>query len=83
MTITDLKKYAERMNEQHSPLDRMQVTLRRDALSYIGAFLYDRHRSVCRSLADPKTKPTKRANREMEKAMLEASIYAINNPTKL
>lgn len=22
MTITDLKKYAERMNEQHSPLDR-------------------------------------------------------------
>lgn len=83
MTITDLKKYAERMNAQYSPLDRMQVTLRRDALSYIGAFLQDRHRAICKALADPKTKPGKRANREMEKAMLEESINAINNPTIL
>lgn len=83
MTITDLKKYAERMNEQYSPLDKMQVTLRRDALAYIGAYLHDRHKSVCKAIADPKIKPTKRANRGLEKAMLEASIYAINNPTKL
>lgn len=83
MTITDLKKYAERMNEQYSPLDKVQVTLRRDALTYIGAYLHDRHKSVCKAIADRKIKPTKRANRELEKAMLEASIYAINNPTKL
>lgn len=82
MTITDLKSYAERMNEQHSPTDTMQITLRRDALTYIGAFLQDRHNSVCKALADPKIKPTKRANRELEKAMLEASLYAINHPTK-
>lgn len=36
MTITDLKKYAERMNTQLSPNDRLQITLRRDALTYIG-----------------------------------------------
>ena len=60
MTITDLKKYAERMNEQYSPLDKMQVTLRRDALAYIGAYLHDRHKSVCKAIADPKIKPTKR-----------------------
>lgn len=83
MTITDLKRYVERMNAQYSPLDRMQVTLRRDALSYIGAFLRDRHCAICKALADPKTKPTKRVNREMEKAMLEESINAIKNPTIL
>lgn len=83
MTITDLKKYAECMNAQYSPLDRMQVTLRREALSYIGAFLRDRHCAICKVLADPKTKPSKRANREMKKAMLEESIKATNNPTML
>lgn len=36
MTITDLKKYAERMNTQLSLNDRLQVTLRRDAMTYIG-----------------------------------------------
>ena len=83
MTITDLKNYAERMNAQYSPLDRMQVTLRRDALSYIGAYLKDRHCAICKALADPNIKPGKRVNREMEKAMLEESIKAINNPTIL
>lgn len=83
MTITDLKKYAEQMNAQLSPNDRLQITLRRDAMTYIGAFLQDRHESIVKALNDPKIRPTKRANRQLEKDMLEAAIDALNNARML
>lgn len=68
MTITDLKTYAERVNRKISPDDKFEVTLTRNALTYIGAILRDRKASLEQSLADPKIKPSKAAKRALELA---------------
>lgn len=46
MTITDLKSYAERMNTKLRPTDQLQVTMTREAVIIVGAFLESRHRAV-------------------------------------
>ena len=77
MTITDLKTYAERMEAQMQPADRLNVTLTRGATAYIMAYLHDRERGIKQALADPKISDGKRAKRELELGMVTESIKAI------
>lgn len=83
MTITDLRKYAERMNAKASPTDKYNVTLDRAAMTYIGAFLSDRKASVEQSLSDPKISPQKRLKREYELIMINAAIGALDKAKQM
>lgn len=83
MTITDLKNYAEKMNKDCSPTDRFNVTLTRNALTYIGAILRDRKASLEQSLADPKIKPAKAANRGLEYGMVTEALLTIEKAKEL
>lgn len=83
MTITDLKTYAARMNRTYSPTDRFEVTLTRNALTYIIAFLRDRKAALEQSLADPKIKPSKAANRSVEYGYVTEALQTIENAKEL
>lgn len=83
MTITDLKTYAEKMNREHSPSDRFNVTLTRAAITYIGAFLRDRKASLEHSLSDPKIKPAKAANRGLEYGFVTEALLTIEKAKEL
>lgn len=83
MTITDLKTYAERVNRKISPDDKFEVTLTRNALTYIGAILRDRKASLEQSLADPKIKPAKAAKRSLEYGMVMQALNAIDKAKEL
>lgn len=83
MTITDLKNYAERMNREHSPTDRFNVTLTRNALTYITAYLRDRKASLEKALTDPKIKPTKAANRSLEYGFVTEALLTIEKAKEI
>lgn len=83
MTITDLKAYAKRINEDMKPTDKLSVTLNREATTHIYAFLKDRKHSLEQSLADPKISDKKRSKREYELGMALEAINAISNAKQL
>lgn len=83
MTITDLKTYAERVSKKAAPTDRFNVTLTRDALTYIGAILHDRKASLEQSLADKKIKPSKAANRALEYGMVTEALKTIEKAKEI
>ncbi len=83
MTITDLKAYAERMNKQFSPADKFTVTLTRDAMTYVGAFLLDRKAALEKSLTDPKIKSSKAAKRAIEYGFVTEVLSRIEKAKEL
>ncbi len=83
MTITDLKNYAERINREHSPIDRFNVTLTRNALTYIAAYLRDRKASLEKVLTDPNIKPAKAAKRALEYGMVTEALETIEKAKEI
>lgn len=83
MTITDLKSYAKRINAEMKPLDRMQVTLNREALTYIGAYLHSRHKNLSQALSAVNITDKKREKRQYEYNMVREAINAITNAKQL
>lgn len=78
MTITDLKRYAERMEAQLLPTDKLKVVLNREAVVYITAFLNDRHKSLTQAINDPKTSDKKRRKRKYELDLITSARAALD-----
>lgn len=78
MTITDLKSYAERMNTKLRPTDQLRVTMTREAVIIVGAFLESRHRAVLQALYETRTKDKKRERRKQELSMITEALNAID-----
>lgn len=83
MTITDLKTYANRINAEMKPTDKMSVTLSRGALAYILAYLKDREKSLMQSMTDSKISDKKREKRQYEHYMVKEALNAIAKARQL
>lgn len=77
MTITDLKKYSERINAKMSPTDRLTVTLNREALTYVLAYLSDREKNLSQALGAVNISDKKREKRQYEFEMATEALNAI------
>lgn len=83
MTITDLKRYADKMNAKMLPTDKLQVVLSRRAVTIVGAYLADRKKSLEQALGYAYTSPKKREKREYELTMVNEALAALEKSERI